>query len=140
MRLRISRPRKLSTWLLIALALILAPQAIGAAVGIGRQQSQINEAREASRAVATRLGRLAHLQSKLDVTEDAVLRSPRGPAGPRVRGSLARANADVLALRDPVLSRESGACRRSPPASSPPRRAWRAWRSRSTASAPPPPA
>ena len=108
MRLRISRPRKLSTWLLIALALILAPQAIGAAVGIGRQQSQINEAREASRAVATRLGRLAHLQSKLDVTEDAVLRSPRGPAGPRVRGSLARANADVLALRDPVLSREFG--------------------------------
>jgi diguanylate cyclase (GGDEF)-like protein len=107
-RLRISRPRKLSTWLLIALALILAPQAIGAAIGIGRQQSQINEAREASRAVATRLGRLAHLQSKLDATEDAVLRSPRGPAGPRVRGSLARANADVLALRDPVLSREFG--------------------------------
>jgi diguanylate cyclase (GGDEF)-like protein len=108
-RLRISRPGKLSTWLFLALALMLAPQIVGAAVGISRQQSQINAAREDSRAVATRLGRIAHLQSMLDATEDAVLREPgeeRRPAGPRVRGTLTRANADVLALRDPAITRE----------------------------------
>ena len=122
MRLRLSRPRKLSTWLFLALGLMLAPQFIGAAVGISQQQAQINDAREDGRQIATRLGRIAHLQSTLDATEDAILRAPgdgRDTAGPRVRGTLARANADVLVLDSPVLTATSPACRRSPPATSP---------------------
>ena len=108
MRLRIPRPRRLSAWLLLALWLMLAPLLLGAAVGIGRQQSQINAAREEGRAAAMRLGRIAHLQAVLDATEDAVLRrGSAGPsAGPRVRGTLARAHADVLAIGDPVLGRD----------------------------------
>jgi diguanylate cyclase (GGDEF)-like protein len=108
-RLRLSRPRKLSTWLFLTLGLLLAPQFIGAAIGISQQQAQINEAREDGREVATRLGRIAHLQSTIDATEDAVLRAPgdgRHTAGPRVRGTLARANADVLVLDSPVLDRD----------------------------------
>ena len=105
MRPRISRPRRLSIWLLLALALMLVPQFIGAAVGISRQQGQINDARQDGREVAMRLGRIAHLQSTLDATEDAVLRGS-GAAGPRVRGTLARANADVLVLDDAELNRD----------------------------------
>ena len=41
-----------------------------------QQQAQINDARADGRAVATRLGRIAHLQATLDATEDAVLREP----------------------------------------------------------------
>ena len=86
---------------------MLAPQVIAAAVGIGTQQAQINDARADERAVATRLGRIAHLQATLDATEDAVLRESGGrAAGPRVRGTLARANPDVLVLHSPVLSRD----------------------------------
>ena len=109
MRLRLPRPRRLSVWLFLALGLMLAPQFIGAAVGISQQQAQISDAREDGRAVAMRLGRIAHLQATLDATEDAVLREPgegRRAAGPRVRGTLARANADVLVLDDPALSRD----------------------------------
>ena len=88
MRLRLPRPRKLSTWLFLALGLMLAPQFIGAAVGISQQQAQISDAREDGRAVAMRLGRIAHLQATLDATEDAVLREP---GEGRRRGRPARA-------------------------------------------------
>ena len=93
MRLRLSRPRKLSTWLFLALALMLAPQFIGAAVGISQQQAQINDAREDGRAVATRLGRIAHLQATLDATEDAVLRAPGEAGARRARACAARSRA-----------------------------------------------
>ena len=109
MRLRISRPRSLSTWLFLALALMLAPPFIAAAVGTARQQGQLNQANDEGRAVAMRLGRIAQLEAAIHATEDAVLRQPGGerrPAGPRVRGTLARANADVLAIDDPALNRD----------------------------------
>ena len=106
MRLRVPRPRRLSTWLLLALALMLGCQLAGAAIAISRQQAHIGEIREAARAADARLGRIAHLQTTLNATEDAVLRAGDGPAGPRVRGTLARANSDVLVLDSPELDRD----------------------------------
>jgi diguanylate cyclase (GGDEF)-like protein len=108
-RFRRPRPRSLYRWLLFALALMLAPQFVGAAIGISTQQREISESRGADREIAARLASIARLQAALGATEHAVLRDPRAGeprVGPRVRATLARARDDLHALGAPALERE----------------------------------
>jgi diguanylate cyclase (GGDEF)-like protein len=99
------RPRRLSTWLLIGLGLMLLPQLAAAAIGVGAQQRAIRESRAEDRAVAARLASVSDLQSTVDTAEDLVLRDPGGaPVGPRVRAALAAAGRDLRDLHAPAAA------------------------------------
>jgi diguanylate cyclase (GGDEF)-like protein len=101
------RPRRLSTWLLLGLGLMLVPQLVAAAISIGTQQREVRESQARDRAVAAKLASGSHLQSTIDSAEDLLLRNPGGaPVGPSVRDALAAAAPDLRALDAPDVSRQ----------------------------------
>ena len=107
-----ARPRSLSAWLLLGLALVLVPPLIVAAAGISAQQRELSKTRASARTTATRVAAVANLQASVEVAEDLARRAPRGGGeaiAPRVRAALARARADLNALRE---VRGSGSVRR----------------------------
>ena len=102
MRLRFPRPRSLSTWLLLGLALMLLPQFAGAAAGISAQQREISESRDAGRSDAKRLVLAARVHASVDAAQSALLRaSGREDTSvvPDVQAALRRAQSDLAAMR-----------------------------------------
>ncbi len=101
MRPLFARPRSLSAWLLLGLALVLLPSLIVAAVGITAQQRELSETHAAGRAAAERVAVAAHLQVSVEVAEEVARRAPAtadAAVTSRVQAALARARSDLAAL------------------------------------------
>ena len=99
-RPRFARPRSLSAWLLLGLALVLLPRWSSPRPASAPSSASSARPARAARATATRVAIAANLQASVEVAEDARARTGRRRRGvaPRVRAALARARSDLTAL------------------------------------------